>query len=58
MTAENTKLEQPMVPESSSQKEGEIDISQDIDPENEVTGIKLVLIHIAICLCTFLVGLV
>ncbi|KAH4161849.1 hypothetical protein HBI04_127330 [Parastagonospora nodorum] len=28
-----------------------------IDPENEVTGIKLLLIHIGICLCTFLVGL-
>lgn len=29
-----------------------------IDPENEVTGIKLLLIHIGICLCTFLIGLV
>jgi hypothetical protein len=29
-----------------------------IDPENEVTGIKLLLIYIGICLCTFLVGLV
>ncbi|KAI0444324.1 major facilitator superfamily domain-containing protein [Xylaria telfairii] len=33
------------------------DINDDIDPENEVTGIKLLLIHTAICLCTFLVGL-
>lgn len=32
--------------------------NQDIDPENEVKGLKLVLIHISICLCTFLVGLV
>ncbi|KAH9884989.1 MFS general substrate transporter [Xylariomycetidae sp. FL2044] len=32
-------------------------ISQDIDPANEVTGVKLVVIHVAICLCTFLVGL-
>lgn len=29
-----------------------------IDPENEVTGIKLLLIHTGICLCTFLIGLV
>ena len=35
-----------------------IDISQDIDPANEVQGARLVLIHLAICLCTFLVGLV
>ncbi|RDA91790.1 hypothetical protein CP533_2822, partial [Ophiocordyceps camponoti-saundersi (nom. inval.)] len=33
------------------------DMSQDIDPGNEVRGVKLMLIHIAICLCTFLVGL-
>lgn len=30
----------------------------DIDPENEVTGIKLLLIFAGICLCTFLIGLV
>lgn len=29
-----------------------------IDPENEVRGAKLLAIHLAICLCTFLVGLV
>jgi ABC-type Fe3+ transport system permease subunit len=34
------------------------DISEDIDPANEVQGTRLILIHIAICLCTFLVGLV
>ncbi|KAI1761976.1 MFS general substrate transporter [Hypoxylon sp. FL1150] len=28
-----------------------------IDPENEVQGMKLILIHTALCLCTFLVGL-
>ncbi|KAK4234572.1 putative HC-toxin efflux carrier [Achaetomium macrosporum] len=33
------------------------DISEDIDPANEVQGTKLVLIHVAICLCAFLVGL-
>ncbi|AEO62944.1 uncharacterized protein THITE_2141153 [Thermothielavioides terrestris NRRL 8126] len=34
-----------------------VDISEDIDPANEVKGTKLVLIHVAICLCTFLIGL-
>ena len=34
------------------------DISADIDPANEVQGPKLVLIHFAVCLCTFLIGLV
>jgi hypothetical protein len=29
-----------------------------IDPENEVKGAKLLIIHLCICLCTFLVGLV
>ncbi|KAK7733716.1 hypothetical protein SLS53_008183 [Cytospora paraplurivora] len=33
------------------------DINEDIDPANEVQGTKLVLIHLSICLCTFLVGL-
>ncbi|KAJ8133036.1 hypothetical protein O1611_g589 [Lasiodiplodia mahajangana] len=33
------------------------DVHDDIDPENEVTGLKLLLIHIALCLSTFLVGL-
>ncbi|KAK4116027.1 MFS general substrate transporter [Canariomyces notabilis] len=33
------------------------DISEDIDPANEVQGTTLILIHVAICLCTFLVGL-
>ncbi|KAI0104523.1 hypothetical protein F4814DRAFT_452643 [Daldinia grandis] len=34
------------------------DVSQDIDLKNEVPGLKLLLIHISLCLCTFLVGLV
>ena len=34
------------------------DMNEDIDPSNEVQGLKLILIHLAICLCTFLVGLV
>lgn len=29
-----------------------------VDPANEYKGTKLLLIHIAICLCNFLVGLV
>ncbi|KAI0377086.1 MFS general substrate transporter [Hypomontagnella monticulosa] len=35
------------------------DIQEDasIDVENEVQGLKLILIHTAICICTFLVGL-
>ncbi|KAL2020338.1 hypothetical protein VTK56DRAFT_8566 [Thermocarpiscus australiensis] len=33
------------------------DITEDIDPANEVAGARLVLIHLSICLCTFLVGL-
>ncbi|PYI10683.1 MFS general substrate transporter [Aspergillus sclerotiicarbonarius CBS 121057] len=28
-----------------------------IDPENEVKGVKLLLLHTGLCLCTFLVGL-
>lgn len=32
--------------------------TNDIDPDDEVTGIRLYLIHTIICLCTFLVGLV
>jgi hypothetical protein len=30
----------------------------DIDPKNEIQGSRLILIHTALCLCTFLVGLV
>ncbi|XDG05654.1 hypothetical protein ABKA04_005269 [Annulohypoxylon sp. FPYF3050] len=33
------------------------DITGDIDPANEVQGVRLLLIHISICLCTFLIGL-
>lgn len=34
------------------------DITDDIDPANEIQGLKLVLTHFSICLCTFLIGLV
>jgi MFS family permease len=44
--------------ESFRSNAAKLDISEDIDPRNEVQGTKLVLIHIAICLCTFLVELV
>ncbi|KAF1940885.1 MFS general substrate transporter [Clathrospora elynae] len=40
---------------SPSLEEEVVDTS--IDPGNEVTGVKLLLVHIGICLCTFLVGL-
>lgn len=33
-------------------------LDQSIDPENEFKGLKLILIHSAMCLCTFLIGLV
>ena len=36
----------------------EIQEDASIDAENEVQGLKLILIHTAICICTFLVGLV
>lgn len=29
-----------------------------IDPENEIKGVKLLLLHTGLCLCTFLTGLV
>jgi hypothetical protein len=37
---------------------GESRIDDDIDLANEIQGLKLVLIHFSICLCTFLIGLV
>ncbi|KAI0883798.1 MFS general substrate transporter [Annulohypoxylon maeteangense] len=42
---------------SLSQGVAKTDISEDIDPANEVQGVRLLLIHISICLCTFLIGL-
>lgn len=43
---------------SPSQEVANSNIDDDIDPANEVQGVKLVVIHLAICLCTFLIGLV
>ncbi|KAI0889803.1 major facilitator superfamily domain-containing protein [Annulohypoxylon maeteangense] len=40
-----------------SSKDPEASKEQTIDPENEVKGTKLILLHIAVCLCNFLVGL-
>lgn len=43
--------------EGSSKNADKNDISGNIDPANEIQGLKLILIHVALCLCTFLVGL-
>ncbi|KAI1420133.1 MFS general substrate transporter [Xylaria sp. FL1777] len=64
MSAETTSKDvstavEPLNHENSSPPvdDAQDDINDDIDPENEVIGVKLLLIHIAICLCTFLIGL-
>ena len=56
-TTDNIQLEslQGHVSSNNTKRESP---EMDIDPENEVKGIKLLLIHTGICLCTFLVGLV
>ena len=48
------------VPRNSSEntKDPHEPQEESIDPENEVKGVKLLIIHLSICLCTFLVGLV
>ena len=56
-TKDNTHLESPQANVSSNSTQNE-PLEMDIDPENEVKGMKLLLIHTGICLCTFLVGLV
>lgn len=33
-------------------------IENSIDPENEIRGAKLVILHLGLCLCTLLTGLV
>ena len=53
----DAQLESPREKDSSNNAEKEAP-EMDIDPENEVKGIKLILIHTGICLCTFLIGLV
>lgn len=52
-TTEATRAEKGVHVESN-----ETGTDYSIDPENEVTGAKLLLIHLGICLCTFLIGLV
>ena len=42
-------------PESSSRGNPQ---ETSIDPENEITGIRLLLLHIGLCLTTFITGLV
>ncbi|OTA98605.1 hypothetical protein M426DRAFT_17239 [Hypoxylon sp. CI-4A] len=54
---EDLTLEKKEAPTTQAVTETENDINDDIDPENEVQGVKLLLIHISLCLCTFLVGL-
>lgn len=44
--------------DSPKDTENEDSVETSIDPENEVQGMRLILIHTAICLSTFLVGLV
>ena len=56
-TKSDAQLEPPHANESSNSANKEPP-EMDIDPENEVKGIKLLLIHTGICLCTFLIGLV
>ncbi|KAK4169836.1 putative HC-toxin efflux carrier [Cladorrhinum sp. PSN259] len=53
----NNKNNKAQPDDGSSAPTPSQDITEDIDPANEVTGPKLLLIHLAICLCTFLVGL-
>lgn len=55
MDTPNAKSEQKPV---GSEDVTTTHINEDIDPANEVKGTKLALIHLSICLCTFLVGLV
>ncbi|KAI1809977.1 major facilitator superfamily domain-containing protein [Poronia punctata] len=52
---EKNNIETP-TPESKEEREPVI-FDNSIDPKNEVRGAKLILIHTALCLCTFLVGL-
>ncbi|KAK8117396.1 uncharacterized protein PG998_005677 [Apiospora kogelbergensis] len=49
---------QPSSPAGTSEKRPATPpVDDSIDPANEVQGTKLILIHTALCLCTFLVGL-
>ena len=56
-TENDAQPEPPRGKNSTANAEKEAS-EMDIDPENEVKGIKLLLIHTGICLCTFLIGLV
>ena len=50
------QLEPPRKHESENTEQATYEM--DIDPANEVKGVKLLLVHAGICLCTFLIGLV
>lgn len=56
-TGNDTRPEQ-LQGKDGSTSPGKDPLEMDIDPENEVKGIRLLLIHTGICLCTFLIGLV
>ncbi|TGO28140.1 hypothetical protein BPAE_0031g00050 [Botrytis paeoniae] len=43
--------------QAASKDAAKVSMNDDIDPNNEVRGTKLILIHMSICLCTFIVGL-
>jgi len=55
---ETGKVEDPTEGIDNTAAGATSDSPPEIDPENEVNGLKLYLIHSVICLCTFLVGLV
>lgn len=56
-TGSDTRPEQLQGNDGSTSPEKD-PLEMDIDPENEVKGIRLLLIHTSICLCTSLIGLV
>ena len=47
-----------LLEKNSSDDCKEIAEEPSIDPENEIIGLKLLVLHIGLCLCTFLTGLV
>lgn len=51
----NRHVEKPATKDESAEESSP---QMDIDPEDEIIGIRLYVIHSTICLCTFLIGLV
>lgn len=56
-TATETQLGSGTAENGSENASREIAEGGSIDPENEITGTKLILLHTGLCLCTFLTGL-